>query len=89
MFVFLGLRSPALAPSLYLPAIDHRLYLATLAYIFITSLGPEFAYANLYLLNFYLYLRPWPTICITGLEPEFAFTLLVVAGIVVGVISLE
>ena len=78
-----------MAPSLYLPVLDPRLYLPTLAYIFITSPGPEFAYTNLYLLILYLHLRPWPTICITGLESEFAFTLLVVAGIVVGVISLE
>ena len=62
-----------------------------MAYNFITSPGPEFAYTKTCLLNLCLYLRPRPTICITGPGPEFAFTLLlvVVAVVVVVAISLE
>ena len=38
---------PALVPNLYLPALASKLHLLVLAYNFITSPGPEFAYTNL------------------------------------------
>ena len=85
VFVFPSLRlfawAPALAPNLYLPV---------LAYSFIASAGPEFAYTDLVSSLCICIYGPGPRFVLSVPGPEFAFSLLVVIAVIVEVaISLE